>query len=195
MTLGYCSTLATAQGAGNALNTFTTAASLLTGSAAQALHTIAPDDWAIGKQLLIKATIAVGNVVTAQPTFQFDVFFGSTSVFNTGAILTSTTAHTALPCDLEILLTCRAVGSTANLIGQAKITGRPFLVTGAGAVGDLTTLGHTVLAVPQTTPAVGANFSSNASQQVDLRATCSASSASNTVQLFQYSLQDLTCTT
>jgi hypothetical protein len=193
MSLGYVSTLATAQGTGTALGTFTTAASLLTGSAQQALHTIAPDDWAIGKQLRIQAVVAIGNVVTAQPTFTFSVNFGATQVFTTGALLTSTTAHTALPVWIDILLTCRAVGGSANLMGQARVDGRPFL--DAGATADITTLGHPSLVAPETTPAVGNNFSSNVSQQVDFLCACSASSASNTAQLYQYSLQDLTCTT
>jgi hypothetical protein len=190
---GYVSTLSTAEGTGNALASFTTSASLLSGSAAQALCTIPPDNWMIGKQLHVKATVAIGNVVTAQPTFTFAVLFGATTVFTTGAILTSTTAHTALPVDIDILLTCRAVGPSANLMGQAVVAGRPFLLTGAGAIGDLTTSGVPVITAPATTPAVGSNFNSNASQQVDFQVACSASNAANTAQLYQYSLQDL-CT-
>lgn len=192
MPQGYVSTLSTAQGTGNALGTFTTAASLLTGSAQQALYTISPDDWFIGRMLMIKATIAIGNIVTAQPTFTFQVQFGATTVFTTGAITTSTTAHTALPCDLEILLTCRAVGATANMMGQAKVTSRVFIDT--TAVGD-SVQGMTTLMVPKTTPAVGSNFNSNASQQVDLFCACGTSSASNTAQLYQYALIDLNRTT
>lgn len=193
MGFGYVSTLATAQNAGTALASFTSSASLLQGNASQALHTMAPDDWFIGKTLKIGATIAIGNVVTAQPTFTFNVMFGATTVFTTGAILTSTTAHTALPCRLEIELTCRAVGATANVIGQGVITGRPFLDSGATA--DAVTLGFAAMTVPKTTPAVGSNFVSNTSQQVDLQVACSASNAANTAQLYQYSLVDMNCLT
>lgn len=192
MGVGYVSTLASAQNAGTALSSFTTAASLLQGNASQALHTMAPDDWFIGKMLRIYATIAIGNVVTAQPTFTFDVKFGATTVFSTGAILTSTTAHTALPCALDIVMTCRSVGSAATLIGQATILGRPFV--DSTAVGD-SVQGHTDLVVPKTTPAVGNTFSSNTSQQVDLHVSCSASNAANTAQLFQYMLVDHHCLT
>jgi hypothetical protein len=191
MPLGYQATLASAQASGTALASFTTSTSLLAGGAAQALYTWPPDNWFIGKMLKINAVVAIGNVVTSQPTFTFNVLFGATTVFTTGALLTSTTAHTALPCWLEILLTCRAVGPTANLMGQARIDGRPFL--DAGATADITTLGHPSLLGPESTPAVGNNFNSNASQQVDFQVACSASSASNTAQLIQYSLQDMTC--
>jgi hypothetical protein len=187
---GYVSTLATAEGTGNALSSFTTSASLLSGSAAQALCTIPPDNWAIGKALRITAVVAIGNVVTAAPTFTFNVLFGATTVFNTGALQMSTTAHTALPVWIDILLTCRAVGASANLMGQAIVTGRP-LVKASGA--DVTTVGDPTILGPATTPAVGSNFNSNASQQVDFQVACSASSASNTAQLYEYILQDL-CT-
>lgn len=187
---GYVSTLSTAEGAGNALSSFTTAASLLTGSAAQALFTIPTDYFFIGKVLRIWAVVAIGNVVTTSPTFTFNVMFGATSVFTTGAYVTSTTAHTALPVELDIYLTCRAVGASANLIGQARATGRPFIkasATDSTAVGDPSILG------PATTPAVGSNFNSNASQQVDLQVACQTSNASNTAQLYEYMLQDM-CT-
>lgn len=187
---GYVSTLSTAEGTGNALSSFTSSASLLTGSAAQALCTIPPDNWQIGKTLRITAVVAIGNVVTAAPTFTFNVLFGATTVFTTGALQISQTAHTALPVWIDILLTCRAVGASANLMGQAIVSGRPLIKASAAdstAVGDPTLLG------PATTPAVGSNFNSNASQQVDFQVACSASNAANTAQLVQYCLQDL-CT-
>lgn len=190
---GYVSTLATAEASGTALATFTTAASILNGAASQALCTLPPDYMLIGKQLRIRATIAFGNVITAQPTFTINVNFGATVVFTTGALTTSTTAHTALPCEVEINLTCRAVNSsTANLMGTAVVTGRPFLLTGS-ATADLATLGVATLTAPATTPAVGNNFNSGASQQVDLQVACGTSNAANTAQLIQYTLQDL-CT-
>jgi hypothetical protein len=179
------SLLSSAEGVGPAKASWTTGVTCLP---AQAKHTIAPDDWWPGKKLLVVADMNVGNVVTAQPTFTFDLKFGATSVWTSGAILTSTTVHAALPCHLEIELTCQLTGTSAQLMGQGWILGRPFLLTGAGAIGDLTTSGVPVIPLPQTTAALGTAFDSNASQQVDLFAACSASSASNTLQVTQYAL-------
>lgn len=180
---GYCEILSTAQAAGTNLVSFTTSASLLPSAA---LHTIPPDDWSLGKSLLIKAAGRVSNVVTAQPTFTFNVLFGATTVFTTGAILTSTTAHTTVPWMLEVMLTCRSIGSgtSATLMGQGWVGSRAFI--DLGATGDITTSGHPFLLVPETTPAVGTGFSSNASQQVDFQAACSVSNAANAIQLEQY---------
>lgn len=186
MSLGYVELLSSAQAAGTNLVSFTTSASLLP---SQALTTIAPDDWAIGKSLRIQAAGRISNVVTAQPTFTFNVLFGATTVFTTGAILTSTTAHTTVPWWLDIMLTCRVVGASANLMGQATIASRAFL--DAGATADITTTGHPILLAPETTPAVGSNYNSSASQQVDLQAACSVSNAANAIQLEQYWLFSL----
>lgn len=182
---GYVELLTTAQSAGPS-STAVGPATLLPG---QALHTLAPDDWFIGKSLWIRASGRVSNVVTAQPTFTFNVLFGATTVFTTGAILTSTTVHTTLPWVLDVQLTCRAVGATANLMGQGIVASRAFLDLGATA--DITTSGHPFLLAPETAPAVGSNFNSNASQQVDLQYVLSTATAGNLIQLEQYWLFSL----
>jgi hypothetical protein len=177
--------LSSAESVGPAKASWTTGVTCLP---TQAKHTMAPDDWWLGKRLHLVVDMNIGNIVTAQPTFTFDVKFGVTSVFTTGAILTSTTAHTALPCHMEIELTCQLTGSAAQLMGQGWILGRPFLLTGAGAIADLTTSGVPVIPLPQTTAALGTAFDSNASQQVDLFAACSVSQPTNTLQVTQYAL-------
>jgi len=187
---GYMETIATSQVDGPALASFTTAVSCLP---TPARHTIAPDDWYLGKRLWISAQGRIGNVVTAAPTFTFQFMLGPTSniiAFTTGAILCSTTAHTTLPFWLDIMLTCRAMGSgtSANLIGQARAMSRAFVdVSGA----DVTTIGHPDLLVPETNPAVGTGFDSNVANIADLFVACSASNAANTVQVTQYSLVDM----
>jgi hypothetical protein len=185
MSLGYTSLVATAQAAGPS----STAVGPATLLPSQALHTIPPDDWFIGSAWMIKAAGRVSNVITAQPTFTFTVMFGATNVFTTGAILTSTTAHTTVPWTLEIMLTCRAVGATGNLMGQGILGGRAWIDLGASA--DITTSGHPFLLAPESAPAVGGNFNTNASQQVDLQYTLSTATAGNLIQLEQYWLFDL----
>ena len=187
---GYVETLSTAQVDGPALATFTTAVSCLP---TPARHTIAPDDWYLGKQLRISAQGRIGNVVTAAPSFTFEFRLGPTSnivAFTTGLILCSTTAHTTVPFWLEMVLTCRAIGSgtSGNLMGQARAESRAFVdVSGA----DVTTVGHPELLVPETNPAVGTGFDTNVANIADLFCACSASSGSNTFQLTQYSLIDM----
>lgn len=188
---GYVETLATAQVAGPTLASFTTAVSCLP---TPARHTISPDDWYLGKQLMVRASGQIGNVVTAQPTFTFEFRLGPTSnivAFSTGALLTSTTVHTTLPFWLEILMTCRSLGSSTSgtLIGQAWIAGRGFL--DAGASGDITTLGHPTLLAPETAPAVGTGFDTNVANIADLFVSCSVSNAANAITLQQYSLIDM----
>jgi hypothetical protein len=189
---GWQETLSTAQVAGASLASFTTAVSMLP---TPARYTIGSDDWALGKMLRITAAGYVGNVVTAQPTFTVDVRFGTIAtpivVFNMGAMLCSTTAHTTVPWFLDLIMTCRSLGSgtAATMIGQGVLTSRAFLDTGATA--DLVTGGHPTLIVPETTPAVGTGFDSNTPQTVDLFVACSVSNASNTWRCEQYALQQL----
>jgi hypothetical protein len=183
-------TLASAEVAGPTLASFTTAVSCLP---THARHTIAPDDWYIGKQLKVVASGQIGNVVTSAPTFTFEFRLGPTSnivAFTTGAIQASTTAHTTVPFWLEIHMTCRAKGSgtSTNMMGQAWVMSRAF-VAASGA--DVTTVGHPGLMAPATTPAVGTGFDCNVANIADLFCACSASNASNTLTLQQYALIDL----
>jgi hypothetical protein len=189
---GWAECLSSAQAAGPTLASFTTAASILPTAAR---CTIAADDWAIGKSLWVRASGQISNVVTAQPTFTFNFTLGTSATpiiaFTTGAILTSTTAHTTVPFWLDIQLTCRSVGSgtAATLMGQATVQSRAFL--DAGATADITTLGHPTLLAPETAPAVGTGFDSNVAQFVDLMCACSASAVGNAITLQQYQLLSL----
>jgi len=186
---GWLEVLSSAQTAGASLASFTTAVSMLP---TPARHTIPADEWWIGRTLHIKAAGYVGNVVTAQPTFTVDVRFGTIAtpivVFNMGAMLCSTTAHTTVPWYLDLMLTCRSLGSgtAGTMIGQGTLTSRAFLDTGATA--DLVTGGHPTLAVPETTPAVGTGFDTNTANVVDLFVACSTSNAANTWRCEQYAL-------
>jgi hypothetical protein len=186
---GWQETLATAQAAGTALASFTTAVSAIPSASRR---TISPDYWKLGTVIQVRATGGVSNVVTAQPTFTFEFRLGPTSnivAFTTGALLTSTTAHTLLPWWLDIMMTVRALGSgtSANLMGQAQISGRAFI--DAGATADITTLGHPILLGPETAPAVGTGFDSTVANVADLFVACSVSNAANAITCHQYSLE------
>ncbi len=145
----------------------------------------------IGKVLRIKAAFRFSNITPTPGTLTLDVRMGPTSniiVFNGGAMtLVSDTAHTTLPLWVEILLTCRAIGSgtSANLMGQGVATGEQLSRT---AVAKSTTTAATLL-IPATTPAVGTGFDSTVSMVVDLFATFSVSNAANLLLLHQYTLE------
>jgi hypothetical protein len=93
-----------------------------------------------------------------------------------------------VPWWLEILLTLRATGSSANFMGQGVVASRAFIDLGATA--DITTSGHPFLLGPEGTPAVGANFDASASQKLDLQYTLSVATAGNLIQCEQYQLID-----
>lgn len=191
MPRGYQSVLAAARGSGTNRVSFTTAITALPN---QARCVMSGADWYEGRALLLRAAGEVSNVVTAQPTFTFEFRLGPTSgivAWSSGAILTSTTAHTTVPWWLEVLLTCQNLGAAtaANLMGQGRVDSRAFI--DAGATADITTLGHPSLLVPETTPAVGTGFDSTIDNVADLFVACSVSNAANAIRLHQYTLEDL----
>lgn len=176
--------LAVALAAGANLTASTTATSILPTAALFVLPAGFFDR--PGKMLKLTATGQLGNIVTTPGTLTLSVKLGGTVVaFNGGAMQLSSTAHTALPFWLEILLTCRSVGSgtAATLIGQGNMTAQALSLT---AVADSTTSPATLM-LPNTTPAVGTGFDSTVGQSVDLQAAFSLNNA-NAIQLQQYAL-------
>lgn len=162
---------------GPSLSNTTTATSILP---SQGKFTMPPNFLAnIGQVLRIKGHARVSNIVTTPGTLTLDIRFGSTVVFNGGAMQLNTTANTTLPIWYEILLTLRAVGSSANFMGQGMAWGLPL--------GSSTTVGTVMM--PATTPAVGSNFDSTASQAIDHFATFSIANAGNLILSHQYSVE------
>jgi hypothetical protein len=179
---GWSETLVSSQVDGAAV-TSTTPTSLLP---AAAKYTLPTNFFAIGKQLLIKASGRISSVITTPGTARFDIRFGATVVFDGLAILLdSVAAHTNVGWTLEILLTCRAIGSSANLMGQGTWTCEDILGVPASAPkGVLSAI------LPwNSAPAVGNNFDSTATQQVDMFFTQTV--ATGSITLHQYSLISL----
>lgn len=178
--MAYWETLVTAQTDGVA-NTTGAAASALPAAARRTVPANYFD--VIGKQLLIKASGRISSVITTPGTARYDVRLGGTVVFDGLAILLDTVAaKTNVGWTLEILLTCRAIGTTGNLMGQGVWTSDALLGRPAGTpVGVLSAM------LPwNSAPAVGGNFDTTVSQQVDLFFTQTAATGSMT--LHQYSL-------
>ncbi|MES2211027.1 MAG: hypothetical protein V4515_12745 [Chloroflexota bacterium] len=144
-----------------------------------------------GKAVLIEFAGQLGNIVTTPGTLTLDVRMGPTSniiVFNGAAMQLSSTAHTALPIEGRVKLTCRSIGNgtTATLMGQGRVTAQALSLT---AVADSTTTPATLL-MPNTTPAVGTGFDSTVAMVVDLFGTFSLNNA-NAIQIHQYELYEL----
>ena len=173
--------------AGTLLNTYTTAKSVINNNA---LVTLPPNWWQIGKQIRIKVQGNISNVTTSQRTFTFQVMMGSIVVWTSGAILTTTTAHTTIPFDLEILLRCDIVGSgtTAKLMGQGLLRGIMFVIS--GAVAD-PTAGVGTIMCPNSVMAVGAGFDSTIANILDFWVGLSASESTTGIQVQHYTVESL----
>ena len=181
----WVETLVTQQGAGTSFGTYTTAKTVIN---AQALYTIPPGFWAIGKTLEIDVMGEISNLVTTPGTITMQVMMGSIVAFTTGAMQMSTTAHTALPFWLKVQVTCRAVGAStsANLMGQGVMFSRTVSVSGADVTG-----GHNFLMAPNTTPAVGTGFDSTIANILDFWSGFSISDAANVIRVSQYTVKSL----
>jgi hypothetical protein len=172
-----------ATASGTALTNSLTATSILHSSAKAVL----PANYlTVGKVLRISASGIISNIVTSPGTLTLDVRFGSTVVFNGGAVTLNAVAKTNVSFDLRIYLTCRAVGSgtSANLMGIGALTSES--VVGAAAGTTLTA------SLPASAPAVGSGFDSTAAQTVDLFATFSVANSGNSIQVHEYTIEPVT---
>ncbi len=175
--------LVSADTGGTAISNSVAATSLLTGTAAHAKFTLPANFFTVGKQLYVLAAGRISNIVTTPGNLTISLRFGGTTVFTSSAMGLNVVAKTAVAWTAWILLTCREVGATANLMGQGEFTSESNV--GAAANTALTAM------MPLSSPAVGTSFDSTNSQQVDLFAQFSVANAGNSIQLHQYSLQAL----
>lgn len=180
-------TIAVMTSVGPTKNTFTTAATIIN---PQALVSLPPNYLYPGKQLRITAIGGLSNIITAQPTFTFQVMMGAVIAWTSGAITTNAAAHTLLPFKLVIDLRCDTVGSgtSAKFLGVGQITGRQFLISGTG-VDSVTS--DTTLMLPVTAPAVGTGFDASIANVLDFFAACGTSNAANGITLYEYYVEAL----
>src|SRR5204863_6590041 len=119
--------------AGTLFNTYTTAKSVIPPIC---LFQLPPNYLYVGKVLRIRVAGGISNIVTTPGTITFQVEIGgplppAIACWSSGAIQLNATAHTTLPFTLDLLLTCRAIGSgtAANFMGQGVLSGIMFTVT------------------------------------------------------------------
>lgn len=183
--LPFPEVIVTSQVDGSAL----TAASRASAIPAAAVFTIPPNFFdVVGKQIQIRASGRISSVITTPGTARFDVNFLDSAAANAivfdglAILLDSVAGHTTVGWMLDILLTCRAIGTTGNLMGQGLWTSEDILgVPATAPKGVLSAV------LPwNSTPAVGANFDTTLAQAIDLRFTQTAATGSMTVH--QYSV-------
>jgi len=175
---GWSETIVTAQGDGNAL-TAAAAASMLP---PQGRFTLPANFFSEpGKTVRVTATGRISSVITTPGTARFDLRFGGTVVFDSLAILLdSVAAYTNVGWTLDILLTCRNVGSAASLMGQGvwvctDILGTPSSPPKAAVSAILPW---------NSAPAVGGTFDSTVAQQIDAFFTQTVGTGSLTLHQF-----------
>ena len=142
----------------------------------------------IGRQLRITASGRISCVVTTPGTARYDVRLGGTVVADTTAISLNTTAQTNVGWYLELLLTCRAVGSgtSANLMHQGFWLSPAGLNVAAPATGPGP--GGNVLPF-NAAPAVGSGFNSTSALTLDMFFTQTVATGSMTCH--QYCVEQL----
>ena len=172
---------------GTLFNTYTTAKSVINPTA---LVSLPPNYLVLGKQLRVKVSGGISNVVTSQRTFTFQVMLGTVVAHTSGAITTTTTAHTLIPFDYTVDLRVSAVGSgtSATLIGQGVLVGQMWVYSGATAD---SVLGNATILCPNTAPAAGTGFDSTIANVLDFWVGLSASEATTGIQIYQYYVEAL----
>lgn len=165
--------LATAETSGAALANSTTPTSLLPTAA---VYTLPANFVDVGSSFRVKASGVFST--TGTPTLTLSLYLAG-STFCASQAITTASGATTTTWSVEFNLTVRAIGSgtTAN----AMFSGLAAGVTSATAL----------TMIPATSPAVGSGFNSTQANAWDFYATWGTASASNTIQLVQYSLESL----
>jgi hypothetical protein len=169
--------LASAVADGAALTNSIVAASILHGSG---IGPIPANALQIGS--LIKVTLRgrISTVVTTPGTLTLDMRLGGVVISAFGAIPLNVVAQVNAHWEAKLIAVVRAVGSGAA--ANALCTG---VFNSRALVGSPATGGIGEVMLPDTAPAVGAGFDSSLAQALNIFATWSVASASNSVQVHQ----------
>ena len=194
---GYHQTIACIKKQGVLYNTYTTAKSMLTSATAvvgvsDQLPQTAPPLFYDGHKFTVKFQAGVSNIVTTPGTMNIQVVLGGVAVYDSGAIILTTTAHTLTPFwgEVDLTLDTSGNGTLAKFRGMGKFTALNVQNSGAAAA-DITTGGiATVINNGNTAPALGTGFNSSIAATWDLFVGFSISNAGNGFQLWEYELID-----
>ena len=113
---GYGQTIACIKKQGVLYNTYTTAKSMLTSATSvvgvsDQLPITSPPDYNDGHKWKLIFQAGLSNIVTTPGTFNIQVVLGGVAVYDSGAIILTTTAHTLTPMWGEIDLTLDTSGN------------------------------------------------------------------------------------
>lgn len=175
-------------------SSYTDGPALTAAAAASCLPTYVPTTlpagyWQIGRMWRIRAAGRISCVVTTPGTARYDLRLGGTVVFDTLAMPLNIVAKTNVPWSLEVLLTCRAVGSgtSANLFGQGFWLSEASINTATPPTGP----GPGGQMVPyNVAPAVGGGFNSQSALTLDFFFTQTVDTGAMT--LHQFLIEQLT---
>ena len=125
--------------------------------------------------------IACGRFsTTGTPTLNLGVYYGGsggTALATTGAI-TTTSGVTNVPWWLEVIIQCRAIGTSGTLFTQGLVHG----ISG--------TTGVSVVPIPASAPAT-VTVDTTAAKTIDITGTWGTSSASNTITCHMLSVEGM----
>ena len=136
--------------------------------------------WQIGRIWRLRASGRISCAVTTPGTARFDLRLGGVVAWDSLAIPLNIVVKANVSWDLDVLLTCRAVGSgtTANLIGQGRWLSEANILTALPATGP----GPGGCLVPfNTAPVVGTGFNSQSALTLDMFFTQSVATGSMTM--------------
>lgn len=145
--------------------------------------------WQIGRMWRLTARGRISCAVTTPGTARFDLRLGGVVAFDTLAIPLNIVAKTAVSWWLEVMLTCRAVGSgtSANLMGQGAWFSEANINTALPATGP----GPGGQMVPyNTAPVVGTGFNSQSALTLDFFFTQTV--ATGELIVHQFCIEQLT---
>lgn len=166
-----------------------TAAAAASALPTYAVTTLPAGYWQIGRQWRITAAGRISNVVTTPGTARFDLRMASVTAWDSLAIPLNIVAKTNVSWWLEVLITCRSVGSgtSATLFGSGYWLSEANINTAVPATGP----GPGGALLPyNTAPVVGTGFDSTAALAIDWRFTQTVATGSMTMH--QFMIEQLT---
>jgi len=178
-------TLMSSTSVGALFNAFTTAKTVLPPGC---LITLPPNWWYVGRMVRVTAHVAISNKTTAD-TMNFAINMTTTAVATSGNFNLTTTAHTTIPATLQCLLTCTAVGTSANAkIKSVWLAQGPMFAQLASVADNAAGSGY---AMSSAIPVDGTGFDSTVSNTLDFFAGISTNTTSNGIQVHQYIVESL----
>lgn len=163
--------------------TAASAASMLVASsplAGQNRFTLPANTFKEGDQLKFTAKGIISCAVTTPGTGRFDIRFGSTVVFDTGALNLNIVAKTSVPWSLDVDLVVRSIGATtaATLWGQGVFSSEAVVGAAANSAG-----GNGLLNAPVGSLAISTGFDSTVANVFDSFFTQTVATGSMTCEI------------